>query len=67
MPVMDGYELLKNIKSNPNLAHIPVIALTSFAQEENIEKAKTAGFFDYALKTNKETILQAVMNFVERK
>ena len=67
MPVMDGYELLKNIKSNPNLAHLPVIALTSFAQEENIEKAKSAGFFDYALKTNKETILQAVMNFVERK
>ena len=65
MPVMDGYGLLKSIQSSPNLSHLPVIALTSFAQEENQEKAKTAGFYGYALKTNKETILQAVSSFIE--
>lgn len=65
MPVMDGYGLLKSIQSNQHLAHLPVIALTSFAQEESQEKAKTAGFQGYALKTNKETILQAVSNFIE--
>jgi two-component system chemotaxis sensor kinase CheA len=64
MPVMDGYDLLKNIRNHPQLAHIPVIALTSFAQEENLDKAKSAGFFSYALKTNKETILDAVSPFV---
>jgi two-component system, chemotaxis family, sensor kinase CheA len=65
MPVMDGYGLLKSIQSSPNLSHLPVIALTSFAQEESQEKAKTAGFYGYALKTNKETILQAVSSFIE--
>ncbi len=65
MPVMDGYGLLKSIQSSPSLSHLPVIALTSFAQEESQEKAKTAGFYGYALKTNKETILQAVSNFIE--
>ena len=65
MPVMDGYGLLKNIQSSPKLSHLPVIALTSFAQEESQEKAKTAGFYGYALKTNKETILQAVRTFIE--
>jgi two-component system chemotaxis sensor kinase CheA len=65
MPVMDGYGLLKSIQSNQHLSHLPVIALTSFAQEESHEKAKSAGFYGYALKTNKETILQAVSNFIE--
>ena len=65
MPVMDGYGLLKSIQSNPQLSHLPVIALTSFAQEESQEKAKSAGFYGYALKTNKETILQAISNFIE--
>ena len=65
MPVMDGYGLLKSIQSSPSLSHLPVIALTSFAQEESQEKAKTAGFYGYALKTIKETILQAVSNFIE--
>ena len=65
MPVMDGYGLLKSIQTNPQLSHLPVIALTSFAQEESQEKAKSAGFYGYALKTNKETILQAISNFIE--
>ena len=38
MPIMDGYELVKNIKSNVKLEHVPVIALTSFTEEENQEK-----------------------------
>jgi two-component system chemotaxis sensor kinase CheA len=65
MPVMDGYGLLKSIQASAQLAHLPVIALTSFAQEESQEKAKAAGFYGYALKTNKETILQAISNFIE--
>lgn len=65
MPVMDGYGLVKNIKSTPTLMHLPVIALTSFAEEEHQEKAMAAGFSGYALKTNKETIMQAVESFVQ--
>ena len=64
MPIMDGYELVKNIKSNKNLAHVPVIALTSFTEEENQEKAMSAGFDGYAMKTNKENILRAVETFL---
>lgn len=29
MPVMDGIEMLKNVKSNSNISHIPVVLLTS--------------------------------------
>ena len=64
MPIMDGYELVKNIKSNVKLDHVPVIALTSFTEEENQEKAIAAGFDGYAMKTNKENILRAVETFL---
>jgi two-component system chemotaxis sensor kinase CheA len=65
MPIMDGYELVQNIKENPELEHLPVIALTSFTEKEHREKALAAGFDDYAIKTNKENILQSVLPFLE--
>ena len=64
MPVMDGYELVKSMKSSEKLDHIPVIALTSFTEEQSREKALAAGFDGYAIKTNKENILRAVEQFL---
>ena len=64
MPVMDGYELVKTMKSAEKLSKIPVIALTSFTEEESREKALEAGFDGYAIKTNKENILRAVERFL---
>lgn len=64
MPVMDGYELVNIMKNTPELLSIPIIALTSFAEEGHHKKALAAGFDGYAVKTNKETILQAVNSFL---
>jgi len=42
MPIMDGYEALKQIKSiNPQ---IPVIAQTAYASDTDLEEIKSAGF-----------------------
>ena len=60
MPVMDGYELVGKIKTNKSLMHIPVYALTSYSEKEHEEKALTAGFDGYSIKTNKENILKSV-------
>jgi len=60
MPVMDGYELVGKIKTNKTLMHIPVYALTSYSEKEHEEKALTAGFDGYSIKTNKENILKSV-------
>ena len=37
MPSMDGFDLLKAIKDNPNIAHLPVIALSGRADVSNTE------------------------------
>lgn len=44
LPVMDGWEATRILKHDPNTAHIPVIALTAHAFDQDVEKALLAGF-----------------------
>ena len=32
LPIIDGYEASRRIKANPTLQHIPIIAVTSYAE-----------------------------------
>jgi two-component system cell cycle response regulator DivK len=50
LPGMDGWEAAKQIKSNPQTAHIPIIALTARVQPEEVFKAKQAGCDGYETK-----------------
>jgi len=44
MPVMDGIETLKVIRSDPNLQHLPVYALTASVMGDALEKFRQSGF-----------------------
>lgn len=44
MPVMDGYELARRIRSNPELKQVILVALTGYGQLQDQELAKAAGF-----------------------
>lgn len=50
MPRMDGIEATKQLKSDPDLAHIPILMLTSKGQETDEEIARTAGVARYVTK-----------------
>jgi signal transduction histidine kinase len=43
MPVMDGFETIKHIRSNPHYEGLPVIALTAHAFDEEIQKCFDSG------------------------
>ncbi|OGG02806.1 hypothetical protein A2W14_07340 [Candidatus Gottesmanbacteria bacterium RBG_16_37_8] len=43
MPEMNGFDVLKALKENPDTKNIPVFMLTNFGQEENIKKAMEMG------------------------
>ncbi|HYC64999.1 MAG TPA: response regulator [Reyranellaceae bacterium] len=50
MPVMDGYEATRQIKANPELKSIPVIAVTSYALSGDEQKTRDAGCDGYIAK-----------------
>jgi two-component system cell cycle response regulator DivK len=50
LPVIDGYEATRRIKADPDLAHIPIIAVTSYALSGDEAKVKAAGCDAYVAK-----------------
>jgi two-component system cell cycle response regulator DivK len=50
LPVIDGYEATRRIKAEPELARIPIIAVTSYALSGDDLKAMEAGCDDYVTK-----------------
>ena len=50
LPVMDGYEATRRIKSNAALRSIPIIAVTSYALSGDEAKAQDAGCDAYVAK-----------------
>lgn len=59
LPVMDGWQATRIIKANPDLKHIPIIALTAHAIAGDREKCLAAGCDEYETKPIKFPELMA--------
>jgi two-component system chemotaxis response regulator CheY len=67
MPYMDGIELTKNIRADENLKSLPVIMVTTEADEEEKKKAHEAGVDDYLVKpANAEQISDSVKKILKK-
>jgi two-component system, chemotaxis family, chemotaxis protein CheY len=50
MPQLPGLELLKAVRADPNLTHLPVLMVTAEAKREQIVEAAQAGVSGYVIK-----------------
>ena len=50
MPVIDGIEVVRQMKATPGIRDIPVVMLTAAAQSDMVERAIQAGAADYIVK-----------------
>jgi two-component system chemotaxis sensor kinase CheA len=64
MPNMDGFSLTRQIKQSPAYSHLPVIALTTLAGEEDIAQGAKVGIDDYQIKLDREKLLNSIHNFL---
>ncbi|MCA9122148.1 MAG: chemotaxis protein CheW [Planctomycetaceae bacterium] len=63
MPNMNGLQLSRHVKDDDNLQHIPVIALTSLAGQEDVERGRAAGVNEYQVKLDRDNLLEAVRRY----
>ncbi|HRH90129.1 MAG TPA: response regulator [Rubrivivax sp.] len=58
MPNMDGFQLLKAIRAEPALRHLPVLMVTAEARKEDIVLAAQSGASGYIVKPFSKATLQ---------
>ncbi|MEM6814700.1 MAG: hybrid sensor histidine kinase/response regulator [Bacteroidota bacterium] len=67
MPEMNGIEMAALMQDNPSTAHIPIIFMTAYSQDEfSVKKGYQLGAYDYLFKPLKEEILLAKINMFLR-
>lgn len=67
MPYMDGIEFTKQVRANPETAHIPIVMLTTEADEEEKKKAFDAGVDDYLVKpASAEQIVDSMKKIIKK-
>ena len=66
LPIMDGFDVLKNLKADPKLKNISVIVLSNLGASQDIERAKSLGASDYFIKaeTDLEVLAEKINNLM---
>lgn len=59
MPDMDGYEVLRQIRSDDRLRHLPVIMISVVSEMQSVVRCIEAGAEDYLAKPFNPTLLKA--------
>ena len=52
LPKLDGFEVLRELKANPQTKPVPVILLTNLSQRSEVQKGLDLGAVDYLIKAH---------------
>ena len=67
MPRLDGFELTATIRKDERFSCLPIIAMTTLADDKDMERAKLAGVNEYQLKLDKEKLLDSINALISMK
>jgi two-component system chemotaxis sensor kinase CheA len=60
MPGTDGYALARACRANERWRGVPLVALSSYSAPTDIERGRDAGFNDYVVKFDRDTLLNVL-------
>lgn len=63
LPKKNGFDVLRDIRANPEYQHIPVVVLSNLGEDSDIKRALELGANDYFVKSQHP--IQEVMDKVE--
>jgi len=66
MPRMNGLELIRLIRKDARLCHLPIVALTTLADDTDRQRAVDAGVNDYQIKLDRESLLTSIAEWTQR-
>jgi CheY-like chemotaxis protein len=66
LPVMDGYELARRLREQPELRRTQLFAITGYGQESDRQRSREAGFQEHLVKPIDLTHLAELIDTVPR-
>jgi signal transduction histidine kinase/ActR/RegA family two-component response regulator len=67
MPEVDGYELIRRLRTLPHLSDVPAIALSGYAAQRDIDEALVAGFNAHLAKpVDRDTLVAKIEQLLKR-
>ncbi len=66
MPRLNGFELTAIIRKDKRFSRIPIIALTTLADDKDMERAKLVGVNEYQIKLDKERLLHSISALIRQ-
>lgn len=64
MPVKDGFEVLKEVREDPDLKNLKVVVLSNLGQQEDVKKANEYRVLGYFVKS--DTSFQEVISNIQK-
>ena len=66
MPEMDGYQLLRTLRTLPSMAQVPALALTGHGRPSDMDRTRNEGFAEHFTKPlDLDKLLQTVRQLTE--